>query len=180
MKKIIACISLLIFCSCVYADFPDLLPEPIEGQVIFATIVSTRAEMESFYSELDDKNIERLGFYDRVIGKKVFPTLDGAKKGLKIVEDSLSTDDRLSMCFIPRHYLSYQSSSGEVVVRICFQCSQLEVTVNGWSKRIKVYGPRAKEMNEYFNSIGLPTPRTPFNHQPNNSSKKDALTRASS
>jgi hypothetical protein len=172
---------LLVATSLSAAELPKGIPDPIDSNFLFATIAESR-ELKHDYPELNIKNLEEInGYY--VIGKKQISSSARAIDMIRELQKTASEDGPLAMCFEPRHYITYKSIHGDVSLAICFKCTRVSVSLDGWHKTLSLNEVSAKELNEYYKSIDLVVPKM-YREKPNNKIKNhgslhssDAFTR---
>lgn len=148
---------LLVATSLSAAELPKGIPDPVDSNFLFATIAENR-ELKHDYPELNIKDLEEInGYY--VIAKKEISSSARAVDMIGKLQKIASEDGPLAMCFEPRHYITYKSIYGNVSLAICFKCTRVSVSLDGWHKTLSLNEVSAKELNEYYKSIGLVIPK---------------------
>lgn len=151
-------IALLLFCSFLKAEkLPTDIPEPTDGEILFATIADDY-DLKKYYPELTENKLEEIDGYSVIDQKKIphsVKTLEAINKFRSITLEN----GPLGLCFEPRHYISYASAYGKVDLLICFECSRVFVTLEGWGKTFSVNKAGATQLNQFYTSIGLTLPK---------------------
>ena len=150
--------SFLFFCclSLNAKELPKGIPNSITGELFLATVAENR-ELRRNYAELNIEELDEInGLF--IIDKKNISNEEQTKRVIKELQKNTSVVGPSALCFNPRHYLSYTSKYGEVNLEICFECSRVNVTLDGWHKSLYINKESAKELNEFYSKINLTIP----------------------
>ena len=148
-------LGLLLTGSAISADF--VIPEPNAGDITLATLAND-VELLCEESYLGDSaNAKKISNYRYEIDRKTISDLSLTNRLRAFVRDSIQSDS-LSLCFEPRHYVSYPSDRGMVEMMICFQCTNVEVRVEGNTFSFGLSGSDPELLNSIFRDYGVRIP----------------------
>ncbi len=167
MKLLLQSIAalLLFITSLSHAEkFPIGIPPVIEGEVLFATIIDY-PDLKTSHSDLNKEDLAEVEGYF-VVDQKSITNPIKASQAIVLLQNIVSEDGPLGLCFNPRHYISYESTYGKVSLTICYECSRVLVNIEGWYKTLSLNKESANDLNAFYESINLTVPRT-YQEKPN-------------
>ena len=138
------------------SELPKGIPDAINGSLFLATVADNH-ELRKNYSELVSTELEEInGLF--IIDKKSISNQNQITSLINELQKVTLENGPVALCFQPRHYLSYTSIYGEVNLEICFACSRVNVSLDGWHKTLSIKKESAQILNEFYSNIDLIIP----------------------
>ena len=167
MKKIFNIVIVLLFFTSTTLQakkFPSGIPAAIDGDITFATIIDSRS-LKSTHIDLNKDDLIEVDGYLVVDQKTILHSIKTSDV-IEQLQENTSEDGPIAMCFNPRHYISYHSIYGKVNLFICYECSRLIISIEGWRKSLSLNKESVVNLNLFYDSINLALPRY-YQEKPN-------------
>lgn len=160
MKKIIL-ISFLFLTSCInQINMPESLPRPTGSMVIMSLANEIEVEDEK-YSGTELNTLKKLDGHYYIIDSKTVISNKGGNEFLNLLRSNFGESEEISLCFIPRHAVQYESRYGLVKALICFECNKVYISIGEWGSSKQLVKPLRKQVDQFYKSIDLKLPVNP-------------------